>query len=94
MHVLGKCLREPVRERLEHDASIVVRALEVFFQRLFFADSSCDSETANVVGNAALFRCNEISKRGMGTVTRRITRNLLAQRMQNRQPRVAWLARI
>ena len=60
MHAFGQRLRQPVRERLEHDAAVViVRRLES--RHVFIDAESCGHrEGPDVVGAAALRRRDEI----------------------------------
>ena len=60
MHPLGKRLCEPVRERLDHDAPVVVGLLDVRLDRLVLTDAGGDRESADEVLAAAVLRRDEV----------------------------------
>ena len=82
MQALGEGFGEAVGQRLDHDRRIVVvRALEALGD-LVLADAGGDDEGADVVGDAALARRDEIGERHIGAPF--APRELLAQRVQHR----------
>ncbi len=67
VHAFGERLREPIGQRLEHDARIVVvRLLEALEVRLD-ADARSDGERADVVAPARVLRRDEVGERSRAT---------------------------
>ncbi len=83
MHALGKSLGETVCQRLDEDGRVVViRALETLGNR-HFLDTRRHHEAADIIGNAAIGRGDEIGKRYIRTAV--TLGKLLAQREEGRQ---------
>ena len=92
MQALGEGLGQPVGQRLDHDRRVVVvRALEAL-GHLVLADAGGDREAADIVGEPARARRDEIGERHVGAAF--APRELLAQRVQHGHRRRARLVGI
>ena len=89
MQMLGERLCQPVRQRLHHDAAVVVGGLEMLRQRRLFADPRRHCKRADVIGQPGFDRRDEIGQRRVRPFAPVrpfvLTRDLLAQRMCARE---------
>ena len=90
MHALGESFRDTVGERLDHDRAIVVIGAGVARGDLFFFRAGGDDEGADIIRLAALLGRDEIGEREIGLAVALL--QLLAQRVQRRDPLIARLA--
>ena len=92
MHALREGFGQPVGERFEHDAAVVIVGCLEPRHVLLDADPGGDGERPDVVGAAALRRSDEVRQTQLRLILR--LRLLLTQMMQTQGYRLAPLIRV